>query len=290
MRSFQGGYYPNLIALYRHLEIPLVPTHFTFSFSHFRPRPFDAYFIHSGASGHSIPSFPSTLSPLWSMIKWISFAGCYVLLLALAALSYHSLLPCLFGGTLGETVDQIALFLYRPIPYVPLYTPLGLVWRSFIAQVVVPLFSSVGTMPESDLYGSPASAVLDYIHLTVGTDHYALAPGRSARTVAERLSAPVRAQGEGHVRLGATVQSMRYERDPVGTDREVVLSFREGEDIRVDRVVLATPASVARSFLGMLEDSLDSAGETAVNERLRAGIMKKALAQVRYKVSLVLSC
>lgn len=281
MRSFQGGYYPNLIALYRHLEIPLSPTHFTFSFSHFHPASiFTPYFIHSGASGHSIPSFPSARSTLFSAITWLAYAGCYILLLALSALSFHSLLPCLFSGTWGQMVDQISLFLYHPIPYIPLYTPLGMVWRSFIARIVVPLFSSVGTMPDSDVYGSPAKSILEYIHLTVGTDHYALAKGFSARTIAELLSAPVREQGEGYLRLGSTITSLRHEGE------QVVLGLEGGEEeLNVDRVVLATPASVSSAFLGMMEDCMDNS-DAGVDERTRIRRMKKVLSQVRYKVSL----
>lgn len=302
MRSFQGGYYPNLIALYRHLGLPLRAQQFTFSFSthsesssslaHSTDGPFGtssssgAYFIHSGASGLSLPSLPASAYHLrrpWTfllgVLTCVGYAGCYLLLLALSFLSYHSLLPCLFAGTLGDTVEQIAIFLWHPIPYTPLYTPLGRVWRSFIALIVVPLFSSVGTMPTAEVYSTPAKVILEYIHKTVGTDHYSLASGHSARTVADRLAEPVRAQGEGYLRLGTNITRIRRDstsnklRIRTGTARE------EEEEIEVDKVILATPASVARTFLGMLQPSLDEA------EGERVGRMKKALAGVRYKVS-----
>lgn len=320
MRSFQGGYYENLIALYRHLGISLRPTYFTFSFSH--PSPISAcetdrngstldrssdkarpartpgsrseyrpYFIHSGASGQSIPALPSRAfhSP-WALLvgagRLIAYAGCYLLLLALAAMSYHSLLPSLFSGTLGDTVNQIALFLYHPIPYLPIYTPLGLVWRSFIHSIVIPLFSSVMTTPESDVYSTPVKHILEYVHRTVGVDHYTLAPGFSARSIANNLAEAVRDQGDGYLKLGTTITDLRY----VGG--RVMIDIEEEEGLEVDRVVLATPASVARVFLGMLERSMETTeGEGEMrsqseDEAVRIGVMKKALSQVRYKVSL----
>jgi hypothetical protein len=204
----------------------------------------------------------------------VGYAGCYLLLLALSFLSYHHLLPTLFSGTLGDFTTQISNFLYHPIPipFIPLYTPLGILWRNFISDIVIPLFSSVGTMPEDEVYKTPVGILLEYIHKTVGTDHYSPTKGHSARTIAERLVTPVKEQGEGYLKLGAEVKGLKK----VG--EEVVVELADGE-IRVDRVVLATPASVAAKLLGMLEDSLEG------HERDRVGLMKSALKGVRYKVS-----
>jgi len=291
MRSFQGGYYPNLIALYRHLGIPMVPTHYTFSFAHLLPsapstneakttsrngveRP---HFIHSGASGHSVPSLPSSAygSPIafvTSCSTLVGYAWCYLLLLALSFLSYHHLLPTLFSGTLRDFTNQISNFLYHPIPLIPLYTPLGILWRNFVATLLVPLFSSVGTMPESEVYETQVGTLLEYIHKTVGTDHFTPGPGHSARTIAEKLSSPVKGQGEGYLKVGSEVKGLRRE------GGEVVVELGDGE-VRVDRVVLATPASVAGKLLEMLESSVEG------NEAERVGIMRGALNSVRYKVS-----
>jgi len=309
MRSFQGGYYPNLIALYRHLEIPLKATYYTFSFarlpisssaptptsysgstshsnSNSKPRVTTdrPHFIHSGASGHSIPSLPSSayISPLafiTSILKLVGYAGCYILLLALSFLSFHNLLPTLFSGTLRDFTNQISNFLYHPIPLPLLYTPLGSLWKGFIADIVIPLFSSVGTMPEDEVYATQVGVLLEYIHKTVGTDHYSPARGHSARTIAERLVAPVKDQAQGFLRLGAEIKGLRREGE------EVVVQLRggggDGEEVRVDRVVLATPASVAGRLLGLLGDSLDGSD----GERERMEVMRGALKGVRYKVS-----
>jgi hypothetical protein len=68
----------------------------------------------------------------------------------------------------------------------------------------------------------------------------------------------------------------------------------EEQEVNVDRVVLATPASVALSLLGMLEESLtprannmSSAAESEEEKEMqRVKTMRSALKKVRYKVSI----
>jgi len=127
-------------------------------------------------------------------------------------------------------------------------------------------------MPEDEVYETQVGTLLEYIHKTVGTDHFTPGPGHSARTIAEKLSSPVNEQGEGYLRLGTEVKALRRE------GGEVVVELGDGE-VRVDRVVLATPASVAGKLLGMLESSVEG------NEGERVGVMRNALKGVRYKVS-----
>ena len=127
-------------------------------------------------------------------------------------------------------------------------------------------------MPESEVYETQVGTLLEYIHKTVGTDHFTPGPGHSARTIAEKLSTPVKEQGGGYLRLGSEVKGLRRE------GGEVVVELGDGE-VRVDRVVLATPASVAGKLLGMLESSVEG------NEGERVGVMRGALKGVRYKVS-----
>ena len=141
-----------------------------------------------------------------------------------------------------------------------------------MATLVIPLFSSVGTMPEDEVYETNVGVLLEYIHKTVGTDHYSPGAGHSARTIAEKLSSVVSGQGKGYLRLGCEVRGLRRE------GQEVVVELGDG-DVRVDRVVLATPASVAGKLLGMLESSVERSEGERVNE------MRNALKGVRYKVS-----
>jgi hypothetical protein len=219
------------------------------------------------------------------IITLVAYAGCYLFLLALSFLSYHSLLPSLFAGTFGNTTNQISEFLASPIRipflsnYIPAYTPFGHLWLSFTRNIVIPLFSSVGTMPEDQVFETPTKHLLEYIHKTVGTDHYTPGQGFSAREIANRLAEPVEEQGEGFVLLSRSVDGLRVERG------EVVVKMKDVQ-LRVDRVVLATPASVAMSLLGMLEASLEeSEAEEKEKEVQRVKTMRSALKQVRYKVS-----
>ncbi|EIW69798.1 hypothetical protein TREMEDRAFT_56712, partial [Tremella mesenterica DSM 1558] len=138
MRSFQGGYYPHLLALYRHLNLPLIPIDYTFSFSHFFPsssvpirdteKSYDpqnpsstrlndpdytqeTHFIHSGNSGISLPSLPSnsysSLSSFFQNItRWFKNAMCFIILLFLSTLSANHFLPTTLRKT---TLRQFTL-------------------------------------------------------------------------------------------------------------------------------------------------------------------------------------
>lgn len=280
MRSFQGGYYPLLIALYRHLGLGLSPATFSFSFASLPSgRPLtadDTYFIHSGASGVSFPSLPAQAwrSPAAfarSVLSLLGVAICYVVLLAISFASWHGLVRAV---TFRELVDTVAARLERPVPMVR--TPLGRVFQRFAADIVLPLYSAVGTMTAEDVWDTRADVLLDYIHAGVGTSHYSLSGGMSARDVARLLAEPVRAQGADHVRLGTGIDGITY------ADDGLTLSLGEDE-ITVDRVVVATQASAARALLGTLEPSLPKA------EARRVKRMRSALAHVHYRDTIVVT-
>jgi hypothetical protein len=284
MRSFQGGeraffdripldynllipgYYPSLISLYRHLDLRLVPTHFTFSFSRSplaSPEVQQTYFIYNGANGLSIPSLPSSA---WSSIsafshgvaQFIYSTLCFILLLLLSFLSWHRLFPSLLGHQCTLTTLRNTL------------SPLRL--DAFIDDILVPIFSSVGTMTTRDVLGAPLPALLDYVHATLGTDHYALGDGCSASTVADRLVRPIPAQGPGYLRLGACIVQLTHDRG------DVIATLQDGEEIAVDKVVLATQASSAKALLQMLRPSLSG------NEERRVESVVNALEGVEYRV------
>jgi hypothetical protein len=272
------GYYPLLIALYKHLSIPLIPTFYTFSFSRV---PGSTYFIYSGASGRSIPAFPSDsyrspLHLLQAVLRLLETALCYILLIALALLAWFDLLPRPLDNhnTLREFTDHVAAFLASPIRSIR--TPMGRVWTRFVEEVIIPLFGAVGTMTSSDIWATPVGYLLEYVHTTVGTAHYTLPPGTGAAEVAEKLARTVREQGEGYLRLGEEITGMEYEEDGVSV-RSV------NGDIKVDRVVLATQASSARALLAMLEESLAKHGEVVERKLVRR--LMRGLEAVEYRVS-----
>jgi hypothetical protein len=282
MRSFQGGYYPLLIALYHHLGFSLAPAAFSFSFSSLPTgrglRAEDTYFIHSGASGASLPSLPAQAwrSPVAfarALLALLGVGVCYVVLLVLSLASWHGLLGAV---TFRQLVEAVAARLERPLPLIPVRTPLGRVFRSFAADIVLPLFSAVGTMTADDVWDTRADVLLDYIHAGVGTSHYSLGGGMSARDVARLLAEPVYAQGANHVRLGTGISAITY------TDDGITLSLGDDE-LRVDRVVVATQASAARALLATLEPSLPRP------EGKRVARMRAALADVHYRDTIVVT-
>ncbi|KAK8850379.1 hypothetical protein IAR55_004297 [Kwoniella newhampshirensis] len=295
MRGFQGGYYPLLLSLYMHLGIPVKPTNYAYSFT---SPSLSTYFIHSGSSGYSIPSLPSSAytSPFAFVRAIGTFLGtalCYILLIALSFMAWHDFLPSPLSSpnlTLGDFTDHLTTFLSRPITipiigYSP-WTPLGDIFRSFIDTIVLPLFSAVGTMTSSDVYSLPARVLLEYVHSTLGTDHYHFANGFSAADVARSLSAPIRGQGDGHVRLNTEITGLEY---AIGGGVRVTLRTgdREEEGLRVDKVVLATQASVAKTLLRGLEASLKDWGEE--KEKVRVGKIRAALEQVQYRETIVIT-
>jgi hypothetical protein len=306
MRSFQGGeydesslessahrdgvgYYPLLISLYKHLQLELKPTWFTFSFSHLtstssakptKPQRHritgpsassSTYFIYSGGSGLSLPTLPSAAwrSPfglITALLTVFYNAVCFIILLVLSAATYHGLLgsPASSPWCLGDFVD------------VPFF---GRLYSPFIHNILVPIFSAVGTMTSEAVLNSPFTFFAEYIHTTIGTPHYTLA-NASAQTVAEKLAHEVSAQGKGHLRLNEEIASISRKNDGGEQDPEgsLGIGFKNGDNITVDRLVVATQASAAGNLLKMLQGSLRG------KEAARVSKMRDGLRQVEYTV------
>lgn len=211
-----------------------------------------------------------------------------MLWLIIAFLGWHNLLP-LAGGrqtTLRDFTSTISYHLTYPLALLSgsrvnsLRTPIGTIFSDFITDILLPLFSAVGTMTTSDVLDTPIGCLLDYVHSTFGTSHYTLGQGYTAANVAEKLVEEVKEQGEGYLRLGEQVHGMEY----VSGGRVKVKC--RGGDVEVDEVVLATQASAAVLLLGMLEGNLEDKG--VIGELQRVKGMKRALGQVEYRVSFTL--
>ncbi|WVO17571.1 imidazoleglycerol phosphate synthase, cyclase subunit [Cryptococcus depauperatus] len=296
MRGFQGGYYPLLLALYRHLGLSVVAVSYRFSFS----SPDSTYFIHSGNSGASIPSLPldaskSVIKFCQALTRLLGVALCYLLLVVLSLMAWHDLLPvCAPDTTLRQLTASVSGFLARPvtIPFIryTIWTPLGDTFKTFVETIVLPLFSAVGTMTLDDVWNLSAKVLLEYVHTTLGTLHYLLAEGYTSADVARLLSVPVKGQGIDYIRLDTEVTRLEY---AVGGGMRVLFrSIKEGasgeeESLRVDRVVLATQASVAKRLLGEVEVSLRHWGEE--EERRRVLKMVRGLEDVSYRETIVIN-
>ena len=152
-------------------------------------------------------------------------------------------------------------------------------------DIVVPLFSAVGTMTSSDVLETPLATILEYVHSTVGTSHMSLG-SYSAEDVARMLAGQVKSQhGERkdlRVRLGAEIVSIqsRQKHGECGRDqREYCVRLRDGDELRVDKLVVATPATSAIALLEMIgKDGLPKA------DRDRKDVLTTALRQVEYRV------
>lgn len=310
-----SGYYPLLIALYKHLGLRLRETFYTFSFSHLYSYPLQPperlrkgaaasrrrdvpYFIYSGASGLSLPALPSKYTgslhnKAKGVLMFLGIAFCQVLFLVLAFLGWHDFLPWHLKreSTLRQLTHTIARRLERPLSSVwpRLRTPLGSVWEQFIADLVIPLFGSVGTMTVEDVWETRIGCLLDYVHCSVGTPHYTLEPGVGAAGVAKRLAREVSRQGPGYLRLGETVIGFEC---PTATDEgetvpaSVVVKCLSG-DIAVDQVVIATQPKAAVALLDMLDQALLAGRNMAERKRLKR--MISALAEVDSRVRFAFS-
>lgn len=281
MRSFQGGYYPQVLALYKHLGFRLHPSAYTFAFSELGG---PAYFTYEGASGASLPSLPrgawrNPIALARGIIELLLAGVCYVLFLGLAFAAWHSLLPAeLQKASFGTVVDAAADKIDKPLRFLP-RTHLGAPFRRFVDRLVVPLFSAVGTMTIRDVMSAPAEPLLDYVHAGLGTAHYSLGPV-SSRDVAMALASPP----DLKLRLGIAVTGLRY------VNGKLVLAL-DGKDEAFDRVVLATEASASLKLLESLEFDMTLAGRGRDKGRIRRiqRVRKEVIRSVKYRESIVVT-
>ena len=170
-------------------------------------------------------------------------------------------------------------------------------------------------MTTTDVRQCRLDVLLEYAHTTLGTPHYVLGKGVTARDVAVKLVGEVKMQGKGHVRLSTEIvgfRMIRAQEDNHGRDqgqshgqgwgrrreqgrregdKEAAGSQRVGveeigievqirgqESIFVDKVVLAAQPTAAKVLLGMMEG-------LPQGEEERVGMMRNALAEVDSRVS-----
>ncbi|KIP05790.1 hypothetical protein PHLGIDRAFT_128687 [Phlebiopsis gigantea 11061_1 CR5-6] len=216
MRSFQGGYYPQLISLYQELGVSFREADFSYSFSTLKSlannstRSTMTNFIYNGASGTKGIGMPSSMSSkmdgsVTSLVEaYAVFAfsallvGMFYLRLIIFSLPLH--IPEWLSWPLSWTTIPFRLYeiekgmtlrQWKDIttPTSPLSKFLGLDsrWRDFVEQVMVPLFSAVCTAGSEDIWEHPVEEFLDYIYLTLGTHHYVVLNG--VQDVVHRITA-----------------------------------------------------------------------------------------------------
>lgn len=270
MRSFQGGYYPRLMAFYKHLGISYLQRDFSYSFSLLRTstapdgsleQNTTTTFIYDGQSGRKGISIPSTIrhklqrgSMSRNLLTYISF----MTTTALLAFNY---LRAIFLSTpwfrtatsATETFEEWTAY-NTPRGAIARWLGLHKSWERYAVEVLIPLFSAVCTAPEEDIWQHPVEEFLDYMWLTFGTHHYVVTGG--VRKAAERLARDVR-----HVHLGAPIDSLTP--DPCDPSR-VSITANGTTHHGFAHVVFATQANTAALLLKGYAKSLPSDSPTRV--------------------------
>lgn len=245
MRAFAGGFYRNLIRMYDYLGVNYHAQPFLFSFTKLPrhpqqpspstiPGPRMVY----ASNFHQIPPVPRTLDP----VQWLLEA-------AYALLCFFWFTVCCFfvapvaedtnKGTPSESLDQYLRRVHLP--------------RSFVANYLLPLISSVCTCSHQELLRFPASDVLDYKRRTHHQQHYVV--GTGVQCVQDKLL-----QGL-NVRLG--VQLTNVTPQPDGLQIHYSTDGNTATD-RFDLVVLAVSPDIAASLFPPLHSSLSSIPTTTV--------------------------
>ncbi|KAK0208047.1 splicing factor, Prp19-binding domain-containing protein [Desarmillaria ectypa] len=212
MRSFQGGYYKQLMALYKRLGVKFTPRDFSYSFSLLsmseKGRQITAEMIYNGSSGLGGVSMPSTLdesksdlgltlraaSKAWTIglfVIWsIHILFCYLRLLWLS-------IPMVRSSGIETMAYKDWVKKTHPTGLLAKWTGFEQVWTEFTHAIMVPLFSAVCTAPEQEILDHPVEEFLDYIWLTLGTHHYVVVDG--VRDVVGRLVSTVRNDHLSHL-------------------------------------------------------------------------------------------
>ncbi|KAF7310496.1 hypothetical protein HMN09_00592100 [Mycena chlorophos] len=264
MRSFQGGYYPHLIRLYRQLGVAFKTRDFTYSFSQTEnpEAPLQTTLIYNGASGRDGVSMPAWLRDLPLRHKTYR-AGLRIFTFLLFVLSTLELFVCylrllifvlpplrsrrLQTQTFGEWVEETT-----PTNFLARWLAWDVSWQSFAQDVLVPLFSAVCTAPEAAVKAHPAEDFLDYIWLTLGTHHYVVEHG--VRDVVERLSSRIR-----KVHLSAQIVGVHIDpSDPRLASIECAGKHATTSYSGFHHVVFATQATRAGPMLSSYASSLAS--------------------------------
>ncbi|PPQ67386.1 hypothetical protein CVT25_005965 [Psilocybe cyanescens] len=220
MRSFQGGYYKNMIALYQSIGVKFRQADFSYSFSSLRfssklgrrDRKITTTMIYNGSSGRAGVSKPAALGNADKQDEWASQA------------------------TPQSTLSS--------------WLGLDAAWTDYIHSTLIPLLSAVCTAPAEDIMNHPMEEFLDYVWLTFGTHHYVVVDG--VRDVVSRLTTGVQ-----NLHLSSTIISMQAdENDARCVSISCLVNGQTKDYSGFHHIVLATQASGAVPILSKYLQSL----------------------------------
>lgn len=237
------------------------------------------------SNGHSLEHALSYLSILnvlfyfYDMVHIIYksslFASCYIYL---TILSFYHVYTFHTSPTSTHPISRSTLSQFLSSTYLP---------RSFINEILIPLFACVATCSPSELMEYPAAEILEYIARTFGTDHYIVKGG--VKNAVRKLIKDVPLE---NIHLGCELVSMRKGKNDDGNGNRVLeLKETSGRIWEFDNVIFATQANQARFLLAdyytsLKEDSgkdIDSAEFSLEKERL------DALGKFSYTTSIVVN-
>lgn len=282
MRAFSQGYYPELLALYRSINIAFQPSRFTFAFAtgdesldvEKRAHGPDPIFLYNGRRNgkryHMYPKHSSLFGALYSAWYLLTIGISYLLLNFLA--NYHS--------KRQHTTDP-----NHPISKLTFSTWCTQSWISsrFTDDLLFPMFGSIMTTDMDAVQNLPASEVLEYIARTFFSPHFTV-HGGVARVV-EALCSPIPAE---QLHLGVSILDIA----PTDTDRGrcimIRVKRRSGQVCEFgpfDHVVFASQATQTSSLLRRYQKHLHD--EATASDRARVDRMLAAFESMRYENSTV---
>ncbi|KAF7340132.1 hypothetical protein MVEN_01931600 [Mycena venus] len=247
MRSFQGGYYPRLIALYTQLGVAFRQKDFSYSFSLFshseKTQHLRTTMIYNGASGRDGVGMPAWLQDLHlyqkgSRVVTRAFALGLFILSTIQLFRHNELI---FEEWAAETVPRN--FIWRILRF-------DTTWRSFTQDVLIPLFSAVCTAPKEIVNAHPVEDFLDYVWLTFGTHHYVVTKG--VRDAVSRLTFNVK-----HIHLSSRIVGIHADpNDPRVASIECATKTGTATHHGFHHIVFATQANRVGPLLSSYAASL----------------------------------
>jgi len=247
MRSFQGGYYPQLIQLYKRLGVAFRQTDFSYSFSLFTPstgtstRRVTTTMIYNGASGRKGLGMPSIMNEAYFQTKSESMTVRTVT---------KAIAHVMFILMTMQVLFNYLRLIFLSVPFLRPCRLENLTFREWTANTVPTLFSAVCTASDSDVMEHPMEEFLDYIWLTFGTHHYVAVNG--IRDVVSRLSSRIR-----NIHLSSPISAIHAETSGSGL---ASIHCTTGEGTRVymgfHHIIFGTQANHAVLLLASYLSSL----------------------------------
>lgn len=247
MRASAGGYYDNLMRMYRHVGIPLHPIRFLFAFAKAATgassktvplTPQDAasatgaYFIHASNLHQLFPPRPQNRSLMAYIFEVMYLIICHFWF----SVACFFVAPHTSSAAPGGECEDLEEYLRR------IWLP-----RRYTTHYLLPLMSSVSTCSHQEMLRFPASDVVNYKRKSTGQQHYAVCGG--ADQVQRKL-----VQGIQDVRLNTRVLSAEKQ------DDKVCLRFQTSDNKvttqTFDRLIMAVSPDVAGRLYSPVHDLL----------------------------------